>query len=430
MTGSKLKIKRLVLLFKYKEIVMKRFDEVLFNRFFESWKGMPVDKVKSLVRVKAKVILPSLDDVDFSKVQRIKLGIDGTGSEIHIGHMCPVFLLNIFVKTGHHVTLVIGDFTAKIGDPSGRVTERAVITDEQIAKNVATYTQQMARFVDTSKFDVRKNSEWLSKTPLDKFLMIHQNINLATSIQREDFRIRLEQGGVSNAEVLYASLMGLDSVALETTIELGGIDQLLNLQQCREVQRLHGQKPEVIITTPILEGLSGDGRKMSKSFSNYVAVNASAEDKFGKLMSLPDNLLVQYFKCFGYLFEEELGELEAFIKAHPMEAKKQLASYFVAIEAKNMNAGLTERAKFEAKFSKRELQESDFAQIKVKKGTMLLDALLQSGKFKSKGELKRLIDGGAMRDLDAGVAVQVDFAVMKSVKVKVGKLNFFAVRVN
>ncbi|MCL2847015.1 MAG: tyrosine--tRNA ligase [Firmicutes bacterium] len=408
---------------------MKRFDQMLFNRFTDDWSKLSHDQIKSMLRVKSEKILPSINDIDLSKPQRVKLGIDATGTDIHIGHMCPIFVLNMFVKLGHHVDLIIGDFTAKIGDPSGRVTERAIITDEQIAKNFATYAEQIGRYIDVKKLHVVKNSTWLKKVTLEQVIAIAQQRNMATIMQREDFRQRMEQGGLTQAETLYGILVGLDSVALNTTIELGGIDQLLNLQQTREVQRIMGQDAEVIMMNPILEGLSGDGRKMSKSYGNYVAVNSTAEDKFGRLMSLGDNLILMYFKCFSYLFEDEIAELSAFIKSYPMEAKKQLATYFVAIEAKNMAAGEAERAKFEAKFSKRELSEDDFLPVRVGVNTMMLDALATTGKFKSKGDVKRLMQSGAIRNLDNDTVISTDFAIVGPIKIKVGKLNFFKLEI-
>lgn len=408
---------------------MKRYDELLLQRYLEDWYFLPYAKLKSLIRVKTKTILPSIDDIDFSKKQRVKLGIDPTARDIHIGHLCPIFIANIFVKSGHHFDLILGDFTTKVGDPSGRVAERAVITDEQIAENYKTYSDQIGKYIDMSKITVRKNSEWLAPTTLAEFLGLHQRLSLSATLQRDDFRTRLETTGLSNAEILYASLMGLDSVALNTTIELGGLDQLLNLQQCREIQRIYGQPPEVIVTTPILEGLSGDGKKMSKSLGNYVAIEASNEEKFGKLMSLPDTLLMQYYTSFGYLYEDELAELEQFIKQNPLEAKKQLATYFVSIEDRDLKTGLAERSRFETKFSKRQFADIDFQTLTVNLGTTLLDALLTSNKFKSKAELKRLLSAGAIRDLDADMALTADEQITAPLKIKVGKLNFFKITV-
>ncbi|MCL2570323.1 MAG: tyrosine--tRNA ligase [Firmicutes bacterium] len=408
---------------------MKRFDEILFERYFADWTGMPHEKFKSMLRVKAQKILPDLNEIDFSQTQRVKLGIDASGQDIHIGHLCPIIVLNMFVKAGHHVDFIIGDFTVKIGDPSGRVSDRPILTDKQIAKNFKTYEMQISRYIDVSKLHVIKNSTWLKKVKLAQIIAIAQQRNMATIMQRDDFRQRMEQGGLTQAETLYGILVGLDSVALNTTIELGGIDQLLNFQQTREVQRIMGQKTEHIFMTPILEGLSGDGKKMSKSYDNYIAVLASPEDKFGKLMSLSDGLLMSYFKSFGYLYEEELAELEEFIKQNPMEAKKQLATYFVSLETRDLVAGLNERKKFEEKFSKREYKDEDFVIINANAGDMLLDILNTSGKFASKGELKRLLQSGAIRNLDEDMVYKVDEAINKSVKIKVGKLNLFAVKV-
>jgi tyrosyl-tRNA synthetase len=407
-----------------------KYDELLYKRFFENWAKLPNAKLLSLLRVKIQTVLPEISAKDLAKKPlNIKLGIDPTGAEIHIGHLCPIFIMNAFQKCGHHIDFVIGDFTAKIGDPSGRNTDRKPITDDEIAKNFASYTKQISPYIDTERMTIRKNSEWLSVTPLADFLFVQQNIKASISLQREDFRKRLEAGGITNAELCYASLMGFDSVALHTDIELGGLDQLLNLGQCRLVQSLFEQKTEIAMTTPILEGIDGSGRKMSKSYGNYIAVSASAEDKFGKFMSLPDNLLLKYYKAFGYLFEEEIADLEKFIAAEPMEAKKQLAAYFVSIDGRDLNIGRMERAKFEKKFSKKELTDGDFVKIKVTKGTNITDAVMGSGKFASKGEIRRIITAGGIRNVDTDEKLGIDYTVTAPIKIKVGKLNFFNIGV-
>jgi len=277
--------------------------------------------------------------------------------------------------------------------------------------------------------NVVKNSTWLKKVKLEQVIGIAAQRNMAAIMQREDFRTRMEAGGLTQSETLYGILVGLDSVTLNSTIEVGGIDQLLNLQQTREVQRIMGQPAEAIIMNPILEGLSGDGRKMSKSYNNYIPVLATAEDKFGKFMSLSDDLMLQYYKCFGYLLESEIPALEKFIREKPMEAKKQLATYFVSIETKNIQTGLNERKRFEEKFSKREYKESDFIPVEVARGTLLLDALMQSGKFASKGELKRLLQSGAIKNIDAGKTFDSDVSINADVKIKVGKLNLFTIKI-
>ena len=383
----------------------------LFDRFVGEFK-FSKEKIKSLIRVKAQTILPSLDDLDLSKPQRVKLGIDPTGADIHIGHLAPLFILDIFARTGHHVDFVIGDYTTKIGDPSGRVAERKVLTDADIAANHKTYVEQVGRFFDTTRWTTRYNGEWLSRVTLAEIIAITQERNMATIMQREDFRKRMEDGGLTQAETLYGLLQGLDSVALKTTIELGGIDQLLNLQQAREIQRIHGQPPELIICNPLLLGT--DGRKMSKSYQNYIAISDTPENKFGKIMSISDDVLEQYWTTFGYLFEDELPNLRMFIKEQPLEAKKQLGTYLVAIEAKDLTIGEQIRTKFEAKFAKKDLKTDDFVVLNAKKTDNLIDIFLSSGRFKSRGELKRLMDSGAIHDLGDN-------------RYRIGKLNFFQI---
>ena len=410
---------------------MKRYDELLFQRFNEDWHTLPAAKMLSLLKVKTQTTLPGeITPATLSKLSKklnIKLGIDPTGSEIHIGHLCPIFCLNIFLKCGHHVDFVIGNFTAKIGDPSGRNTERAMITDEQIAANFATYVQQIMPYINTQELSVHKNSDWLTKISLAEFLGVLQRIKLSVATQREDFRKRIEN--VSLAEVAYAVLMGLDSVNLHTDIELGGLDQTLNFSQCRLVQEIYGQKPELVFCTPILEGLSGDGRKMSKSYHNYIAVASSAEDKFGKFMSLPDNLLLKYYQAFGYLYAEEIPDLVDFIKSNPLEAKKQLATYFVSLDGNNLDIGKMEREKFERKFSKHELTDEDFITVQIPANTNIINAIFTTGKFASKGEIKRLVAAGAVTDIDTKAKIGIDFNLTQNTKIKVGKLNIFNMEV-
>ena len=407
---------------------MLRYDELLFNRFNEDWSNLPVDRMLSLLNVKKQTTLPAtIDPSLLNKKLNVKFGIDPTGADIHIGHLCPIFVLNIFLKFGHNIDFIIGDFTAKIGDPSGRNTERALITDEQIAANLATYTKQIAPYIDITKLNVHKNSQWLAKTSLAEFLSVLQRIKLSVATQREDFRNRIEN--VSLAEVNYAVLMGLDSVNLKSDVELGGVDQLLNFGQCRLVQEIYQQKPEIAFGTPILEGLSGDGRKMSKSFNNYIAVNSPAGDKFGKFMSLPDSLLLKYYQAYGYLYSEEIPELVKFIQENPLEAKKQLATYFVSIDGNNLEIGRKERENFERKFSKRELTDADFIKVTVASNTTLINAIAATGKFASNGEIKRLILAGAVTDLDTKEKLNLSYILTRNVKIKVGKLNTFKIEV-
>jgi tyrosyl-tRNA synthetase len=250
-------------------------------------------------------------------------------------------------------------------------------------------------------------------------------LSLSEILQREDFRKRLKEGhGLTVAELLYSYAQGIDSVEIEPDIEVGGRDQLLNFAHGRTVMQARGQKPEIALTTPVLEGIFGDGRKMSKSYGNYIAVNSSLEDKFGKIMSLPDSLLMMYYKAFADVKESELGELKRSVELNPLETKKQLAQFMVSIEAKSLEAGAKEREKFENRFSKG-IYDDDIPVLYFKEGQLLIDILMSSGQFKSKSELLRLFEQNAVKS----VKLEERFFAKDEIAVegtyKVGKTKFF-----
>lgn len=353
----------------------------------------------------------------------VKFGIDPTASNIHIGHVVPMMLVNAFLKKGHEVNIIIGDFTAKIGDPSGRNTERKALTNEQIEENMATYKQQIGMFVDIDKAKVRFNSEWLDKTTPKELFTAFQLINVSQAMQRDDFRKRMENGSaVTLAEICYSVLMGLDSAALNCDVEVGGIDQLLNFQQCREIMRGKGQTEEIALTTPILEGTSGDGRKMSKSFGNAIAVVESLEEKFGKFMSIKDEQIMQYFSCFAFMTDSEKVKLEEFVKANPFEAKKQLAVYFVSLEAKDIKVGEKIRSEFERKFSKKVIKTEDCEDVCLSDGETWFEVLSKE-KLMSNSELRRMFSSNAVRTIEEGNICKLDEKAER-VKIRIGKRIF------
>ncbi|MDQ0418622.1 tyrosyl-tRNA synthetase [Croceifilum oryzae] len=412
----------------------KRYDQHFFTRSQESWVGIAPKELLSFVRTKCQEILTQdrlLELLSEDRQLRVKLGIDPTGAEIHLGHIVPLLLLNQFARAGHHIDFIIGDFTARIGDPSGRETSRKPLSTEDIAENTKTYTDQVSTYIDVDKMQVHYNSQWLSSTTLPDIFAIFQQMSLAEATQRNDFRKRLEnQQGVSLAEVCYGVLMALDSVNLESDIELGGIDQLLNFQQCRKVMEIYGMKEEVILTTPILEGTAGDGRKMSKSFENYIAVRSTVEDKFGKIMSIPDHLIMEYFLSFADVHEKEIEELQTFISTHPLEAKKQLGTYLVALETKHLDDGLTHREHFERKYSKREVTASDCIQLSTTKGTTYFEVLFDSNSFSSKSELRRMFQQQGVRAIgETEQILSIDDDVIESGMVRVGKHKYFHISI-
>lgn len=360
---------------------------------------------------------------------KIKFGIDPTASSIHMGHVVPIMLLRQFQKVGHQIDFIIGDFTAKIGDPSGRNSARPSITAEQIVLNMATYKDQVRRFIDVESMNIHYNSEWLGSMSLFEIFEMFQAINLAEAIQRNDFRERLSNSqSVSLAEVCYGSLMGIDSVKLESDIEIGGIDQLLNFQQCRQIMQFKKMMEEVVLMTPILEGISGDGRKMSKSFGNVIAVTDSPEDKFGKVMSIPDTLIIPYFLCFADTTEGEKRDIDKFVADNPLEAKKQLAVFIISLDVGNIESGLVQRDLFERKFSKKEIAIEDCLPLITEKGKTFLEALWLSGQFSSRSDLRRLFEQKAVRIMKAGESLStlcLNDKVESPCLVKVGKRKFF-----
>lgn len=411
---------------------MKKFDQQFCTRISESWNGIEVDEFIGFLLPKCQeIITPERlrqKIVELSTL-KVKFGIDPTASEIHVGHVVPIMLLHQFAKAGHHIDFIIGDFTARVGDPTARDTGRTSLSPEQIVKNMETYTSQIGKYIDLRVLHIHYNAEWLNQMTLQEVFTIFQQINLSEAMQREDFRARMRnEQAVSLAEVCYGVLMGIDSVHLGTHVEIGGIDQLLNFQQCRKIMRQSGIDEEVILMTPILEGTSGDGKKMSKSYGNYIAINATHEDKFGKIMSIPDRLIGQYFRCFADVHERELEELDAFIAGNPLEAKKQLATLVVAIETKCIEDGLRERDSFERKFSQTKICNEDCVELVEEPTTTILDALMKSGQFKSKSELRRLFEQQAVRSLgEGGDTVLSSETPIKDINgiVRVGKRRFF-----
>ncbi|MEX2982177.1 tyrosine--tRNA ligase [Streptomyces sp. C36] len=286
----------------------------------------------------------------------IKLGIDPTAADVHLGHAVPVIILSRFQRMGHDVTLLIGDFTAKIGDPTGRTAERPPLTDQDIAANLAGYREQVRPFFDFEKVSFVQNSEWLAPYTFPELLGLLSQVPVSQLLQREDFRTRLASGsGLTMSELLYPIAQGLDSVALNCDVELGGADQLLNLQMGRKLMELKGQKPQLVVTMPLIEGTDGTGAKMSKSKGNYVGLTAPADDVFGKIMSVPDRLMEPYLKAWTEWTDAEIALVLSRVEEkslHPMDLKKVLAGEVVAA-LYGLEAAMAARAGFIAQFSKK-----------------------------------------------------------------------------
>ena len=262
------------------------------------------------------------------KPLKVKLGLDPTAPDLHLGHTVVLQKLRDFQELGHQIVIIIGDFTGMIGDPTGRSETRKPLTWDDIRANAETYKAQLGRVLDMQRTEVRFNSEWLGRLTFEQIIRETAHLTVARMLQREDFAARYASGRpISLHEFLYPLAQGYDSVALATDVELGGTDQTFNLLVGRDLQRAHGQDPQVALTVPILEGLDGV-QKMSKSLGNYVGITEPPADMYGKLMSLSDDLMFRYFDLVTRVSEDEIRMLR---QLHPMEAKKKLARTITAM---------------------------------------------------------------------------------------------------
>lgn len=329
-----------------------------------------------------------------------KFGIDPTGAEAHIGHSVPMLLISRFQRMGHQVVFIVGDMTAKIGDPSGRSDERPELTDEDIARNLATYREQFSPCCDFERAQFRHNGDWLRTFTLPQLIEITAQIPASMALQREDFRSRLEAGhGLTLAELLYSVVMALDSVETQCDLEVGGLDQFLNMQMCRKVMDICGQTPELVVATPLIEGTDGTGTKMSKSHGNYVSLTATPGEIFGKLMSVPDWLVEPYFRTLAEWLDSELALTSERITAatlHPMDLKKILAGEVTAA-IHGVDAAMQVREEFVARFSTRTFSEVDDLPTITELGQPLTEVVKNVGFATSNGDVRRLAQQNGLR---------------------------------
>jgi len=331
--------------------------------------------------------------------------MDPTAPDLHLGHTITLKKLREFQRRGHTVIFLVGDFTAMIGDPTGRSETRKPLSPEQIRLNAETYQQQVSKVLDLSKTEIRFNSEWMNQVDTRKLIEIAAKLSVARMLERDDFEKRLaQQEPLFLHELLYPLVQGYDSVALQADVELGGTDQKFNMLVARDLQRAYQQSPQVVMTMPLLEGLDGV-RKMSKSYGNYVGVSERAEDMFGKIMSIPDKLMPRYYEL---LTDAAPGEITA-IKSglvHPMEAKKRLAGLIVR-EYHNPAAADAASRYFESKFQRREVPD-DIPVFRLGQSLWVCELMKQLRFASSTSEARRLLGQGAVR-VDGHTVNDVNF---------------------
>ena len=359
---------------------------------------------------------------------RIKAGFDPTAPDLHLGHAVLLQKLHQMQELGHSIIFLIGDFTGLIGDPSGASETRPSLTKEQVTKNAETYERQIRHFLDPARTTVACNSTWMRSMPLEQFIALASQYTVARMLERDDFRTRFDNHRpIGIHEFLYPVIQGYDSVALHADIELGGTDQKFNLLVGRELQRQAGQPPQLVITLPLLEGVDGV-RKMSKSFGNAIGIEEPPGEIFGKVMSIPDRLMLRYYEL---LTDHDLKSVE---QLHPMEAKLQLAEELVA-RFHGAEAAKRALAQFDAKFRVHKLAGNAIAmgvqeratvdRITVVKSETLLEALVEAKMVTSKSEARRLIRQGAV-DIDGQPMRDVAYELPRGhiLHIKVGKRRF------
>ena len=361
--------------------------------FFSRMKT-PDAQLEILLRGAAQVISEQelLAKLRLQRPLNVKLGVDPTAPDIHLGFTVALQKLRQFQDLGHRAILIIGDFTAMVGDPSGRSKARPQLSHDQVMANAKSFQEQAFKILDPHRTRTVFNGEWFEMMSFEEVMRLNARVTLQQMLQREDFRGRVERGEpVHLHEIQYPLMQGWDSVMIKADVELGGTDQLFNILVGRELQREEGQSQQVVFLVPLLEGLDGV-QKMSKSLGNYVGVSDPPAEMFGKLMSISDALMARYYLL---LLGEEVPGL------HPMEAKKQLATRIV--ERYHNQARADEaRQEFETRFSKRDLAHADLPHVCLAEGapdmvSILVAAFAGLGMKRSRSEARRLIEQGSVQ---------------------------------
>ncbi len=356
---------------------------------------------------------------------RIKFGIDPTGAKIHIGRAVPLRKLREFQKLGHQIVLIIGDFTAQVGDASDKTEKRPMITRAEIDENLKDYKSQIAKILDITKTEFVYNNDWLSKLTFGELTTLAECFSVQQMLARRNFKDRYENGTeISLREFLYPIMQGYDSVAVKADVEVGGFDQLFNLKAGRIIQEYYGMPKQSIVTFQMVEGT--DGRKMSTSWGNIITIVDEPFDMFGKIMSVHDDLLIKYFILCTDVSLEDIQNMEIELKngVNPKDIKMRLATEFVTMYHTEKDASLAKNSWIET-FSKGGLPEN-IQEVSVDKEKEIVDILLEEGIVASKTEWRRLVDDKAVSDQD-GVHITDVKEKVRNVTLKIGKKRFIKI---
>ena len=365
----------------------------------------------------------------------IKYGADPTAPDIHLGHTVVIRKLKAFQELGHTIIFLIGDFTGMIGDPSGKSATRPMLTREEIAVNAETYKTQIFKILDKEKTVIRYNSEWFDKFGAADFIKLASHTTVKQILERDDFEKRLrEEKPIALHELLYPLVQGYDSVALNADVELGGTDQKFNLLVGRNLQREYQQEPQVVLTTPLLEGLDGV-QKMSKSLGNYIGIADAPNEMFGKIMSISDDLMWRYFELLTDLSAEEILALKTKCESgeeNPRNVKVTLAKTVVK-DFHSVSEANEAEEEFNRRFVKKEIPDDIEETTVASQIYKLVDLLLQTNLAASKGEARRFIEQGGVK-LDgekvSNAQAEIELNAEKSFMIQVGKRKFLRIKGN
>ncbi|MCI5837167.1 MAG: tyrosine--tRNA ligase [Veillonellaceae bacterium] len=392
----------------------------------------PVDEQLQIMSYGTAEILPQdelrkklLKAVETNTPLRVKLGLDPSAPDIHLGHTVVLRKLKQFQDLGHQIVLIIGDFTGRIGDPSGKSVTRKPLTEEQVLANARTYEEQIFKILDPAKTEVHFNSEWLGKLNFADVLTLASKYTVARMLERDDFQKRYaEERPISIHEFMYPLMQGYDSIAIRADIEFGGTDQKFNLLVGRHLQGESGQEPQIVITMPLLEGLDGV-QKMSKSLGNYIGIDEPAKEMYGKAMSIPDELMSRYFMLVTDMPQEEQEQLSAALadgSMHPRDAKMLLARTIVELYH-GAAAAQDAEEEFVRVFQQHSLP-SEIEGLRVETAEVWLPQLLQTaGMVASNSEGKRAIAQGAVR-LDGEKVTEENVTLQDGAVLQVGKRKY------
>lgn len=368
---------------------------------------------------------------------RCKLGFDPSAPDLHLGHAVVLHKIRLFQELGHRIIIILGDFTGRIGDPTGRSETRKQLSEEEVMENAKTYQEQLFKILDPERTEIVYNSRWLASLTFSEVIRLASTYTVARMMEREDFARRYrENHPISIHEFFYPLMQGYDSVAIEADVEFGATEQKFNLLMGRHLQREYGQEPQVAITMPILVGTDGV-QKMSKSLGNYIGINEPPGEIFGKTMSIPDDLIVPYINCATRLPHQEKVAIERGLASgqlHPMAAKKRLAWQFVA-EYHGEEQADAAQVEFERVFSRRQVPDDvpllTVPASELSDGRIGIVRLMMLGALaSSNSEARRLVDQGGVRIDDVKVESSNDLVEVRSGMIlKVGKRRFAKVAV-